>query len=118
MALNYNLIFKLKLVNYILMKDSLKKLLEELVDESVKTLSKNNFGVKRIILFSSGKFTDSVREALSYTENCLLSTQFKIDHKEIKVEVIPWYNCGRYIQEGDYRIDVGAYLKSNFPEFS
>ncbi|MDD5191820.1 MAG: hypothetical protein PHH54_04060 [Candidatus Nanoarchaeia archaeon] len=96
------------------MEDSLKKLLEELVGGDVKTLKANNLGIKRIVLFSSGNITDSMREALNYTENCFLSTQFKIGHGEIKVEIIPWYNCGRYFQEGDYRIDVGAYLKSNF----
>ena len=100
------------------MKDSLKKLLEELVDESVKTLEKNSLGVRRIVLFSSAKLTDSMKEILNHTENCLLSTQFKIDNREIKVEVIPWYNRDRHFQKGDYVIDIGAYLKSNSPEFS
>jgi len=97
------------------MKASLKKFLEGLVDENIKILSKNNFGVKRIIFFSSGKFTDSIREALNYTENYFLSTQFKIDHKGIKVEVISWYGCNTKFQEGDYAIDMGNYL-SKSPE--
>ncbi len=99
------------------MKDQLKKILEKLVDESINALEQNSFGVRRIVLFSSRKFTDSIGEILSYTENCFLSTQFKIDHREIKVEVVPWYNCSRHAKEGDYAIDMGVYL-SKFPEFS
>lgn len=98
------------------MKDSLKKLLEGIIDENIEILGKNDLGIKRIVLFSSGKFTDSIREVLNYTENCLLSTQFKIDHREIKVEIIPWYNPDRHFEKGDYAINLGDYL-SNFQEF-
>jgi hypothetical protein len=99
------------------MKDSLKKILEGLVEEEIKTLEENKAGIKRIVLFSSEKFTDFMREVLNYTENCMLSTQFKIDHREIRIEIIPWYNRNRHFREGDYAIDLGAYLKPNFQEF-
>jgi len=97
------------------MKDRLKQLLEELVEKHVKELEQDCLEVKRIVLFSSWKRADSMREALNYTENRLLTTQFKIDHSKIKAEVTLWYP--RSI-EGDYKIDVGEYLKTNFPEFS
>jgi len=99
------------------MKDSLKKILEELVEESVKILENCKPEVKRIVLFSSGRFTGDVREILNCTENYLLSTQFKINHREIRVKIIPWYNRNKHFQEGDYAIDLGAYLKPKFQEF-
>jgi len=99
------------------MKDSLKKILEEFVKESVKTLEDSRSGVKRIVIFSSGRFTGEIREILNCTENYFLSTQFKINHGEIKVRLIPGYKRDKDLQEGDYIVDLGAYLRPNFPEF-
>lgn len=108
------------------MKDSLKKFLEGIASENTEILAKNSFGIKRIVLFNPKKIrgfvnAGSIREVLSYTENCFLNTQFKIDHQEIKVVVIPWYDPNKHYeghhQEGDYAIDIGDYL-SKSPEFS
>lgn len=98
------------------MKDSLKNEIGKLVEDTVSNIQKNIQSSKRIVLFSSGKFSGSVREVLNYTENRLLNTQFKIDHNKIRVEVIPRYGCGRHRQVGDYAVDVGAFLAPNFPE--
>ena len=100
------------------MKDSLKEALEELVREHVGVLEICEPVIKRIVLFSPGEFNGEVTEILNCTENYLLSTQFKIDHREIRVVVIPKYNSQRDFQEGDYTINVGAYLRSNPPKSS
>lgn len=98
------------------MKDSLKKQIEELVEKTIYNIQQNDSIPRRIAIFSSKKLKEPI-EILNYTENHFLNTQFKINHREIKVEVIPQYSR-RYLQEGDCAVDVGDYLTINFPEVS
>jgi len=109
------------------MNKKLKKLLQELVSESVAYFrhEKTSLLPKRIVLFTSIPIKDPIM-VFNFTENRLLTERAgmnikipiaRVDYyipllagqKVDEVEHI--YKDERYEQEGDYKIDVGVYLQ-------
>ena len=99
------------------MRDLLKKILEELVDTSISYFKGGDFNLKRVVICNSDKKIKDPAEILNHTQNRFFNKQFIIDEK-IPVEIIPHYKRERDFQEGDYLIDVGAYLKSTHSKAS
>ncbi len=94
------------------MKNSLKKQLQEIVDESVKNLNSlkpSQPPPKRIVVYTSNRsfHEGNVVEILNYTENLFLNSPLKA---RMQIKVIPAYNRQRDGREGDYSVDVGVCL--------
>ncbi|MDP3027144.1 MAG: hypothetical protein Q8N63_05520 [Nanoarchaeota archaeon] len=99
------------------MRENLKKILKELVEDSIRDFNGKTFPPKRIsftperiIIFSSHKLkSDASTTIFNYLQNCFYNTQWHIDNP-VPVEIIPYYNIERDKQEGDYFVDVGGSL--------
>ncbi len=92
------------------MRKNLKRILEELVEESVRSFNGKTFAPKRIVLFSSYKLKgDASTIIFNYLQNCFYNTQWHIDNR-VPIEIMPYYNDERHRKEGDYIIDVGEFL--------
>jgi len=99
------------------MKDSLKKLLEELVFTSVDNFKKDKKLVPKRIVVCDTFYKLRDEEFLNYTHNLLLNNSFVRDNK-IKVEVIRYYKHSKDKVIGDYSLDVGSWMNPNHSEFS
>ena len=92
------------------MRKELKSVIEELVTSSIKSLkSLTNLNLKRIVIYSSIPVLNELL-VFNYTQNQFYNQQFIID-KKIPIEIIKHYQYRRDVQEGDYSVDIGAYLK-------
>ena len=109
------------MIGYILMEDLLKEAIEEIVSDTIpyleNLLEEDKLDIKRIVFYweddSEIKDSGKINEILSRTTNLFLTTQFKIDRTDIKVESMRYYR--KYRREhlkGDYVINVGKWLSS------
>jgi len=90
------------------MRKELKDTIEELVVSSVKDFkSDKTLKPDRIVLYTSRKLSSETL-VFNYTQNRFYNQQYMIDHK-IPVVIMPYYG-ERYKKEGDYSIDMGAFL--------
>ena len=99
------------------MRKELKDKLEGLVVSSIKDFkSDNNLNPKRIVLCASVKIPNEIL-VFNYTQNRFYNHQYMIDNK-IPIEIISYYRKERHGKEGDYIVDLGAFLKEKPMELS
>jgi hypothetical protein len=92
------------------MKKELKDRIEGLVVSSIKDFkAENGLNPKRIVLCTSIKLLNETL-VFNHTQNRFYNQQFMIDHR-IPVEIISYYKQERHGKEGDYVVDLGAFLK-------
>ena len=111
MSLNYSLVFKLKVIHVLLMRDSLKEKIERIIGEVLDYALKEP-GIKRIIVTDSRpriRISGSDLLNMSYTHNRFLNRQPVID-KRIRVELIFPYNQQKDGKEGDYIVEINYFL--------
>jgi hypothetical protein len=104
-----NPVYKQIKVRAILMDNTLKNALEDVVKTFVDLFEKQKLTPpKKVVLCASSDLKNSTL-VFNYLENCFLNTQFMIDNR-LPIEKIDYYNEERYKTEGDYIIDISKYL--------
>ncbi len=93
------------------MRQELKERLEEIANSTVECLkSSKTLNVKRIVLRTSYPIKNSTL-VFNYTENCFLNIQYILD-KKINILISPHYQPKKNKTEGDWPIDIGAFLEN------